>query len=115
MSKLNHFQRNSRKNKNSSGKAIDGIYILSIIIPIFALLIVFQSFRWQIIYADKFKNLSKSQYGATQKQTAPRGSIIASDGTILAIDQPVWNVFATLSTNERERELFFSKKEKKNK
>ena len=112
MSKLNHFQRNSRKNKNSSGKAIDGIYILSIIIPIFALLIVFQSFRWQIIYADKFKNLSKSQYGATQKQTAPRGSIIASDGTILAIDQPVWNVFATLSTNARERELFFSKKEK---
>lgn len=112
MSKLNHLQRNSRKNKNSSGKAIDGIYILSIIIPIFALLIVFQSFRWQIIYADKFKNLSKSQYGATQKQTAPRGSIIASDGTILAIDQPVWNVFATLSTNERERELFFSKKEK---
>lgn len=113
MSKLNHFQRNNRDKKyRSSKKPVDGIYILSVIIPIFAFTIIFQSFRWQIIYADKFKNLSKNQYGATQKQTAPRGSIMASDGTILAIDQPVWNVYATLSTNQRERELFFSKKDK---
>jgi len=46
-----------------------------------------------------------------QRLPTSRGTILASNGTVLAIDQPAWGVYASLSNNEKERELFFSKKD----
>ena len=64
-----------------------------------------------MLESDKFASIAQQQYTNTGKQTAQRGRVLAEDGTILAVDQPAWNVYASLSTDKRERELFFSKKD----
>ncbi len=115
MTKLNHLYRKKGIHRSKASKAkknISNISILAYGISFVALVVILQTFRWQILYADKFKNLSESQYSTTQTEIAPRGSITASDGTVLAVDQPVWNVYASLSTNENERKLFFDNKDK---
>ncbi len=115
MSRLHRLHSPRKKQKKSSlGNKIQRNnynFVIGIIIFI-GLVIIVQAFRWQVIEAEKFQILAKLQYQDTGKQTAERGIIRASDGTILAVDQPVWNVYASLSSDERERELFFSQKDK---
>ena len=108
--KANIGRTQSKKNKIKTSSSI--AKTLMYIISLFAFIIIFQTFRWQILYAEKFKDLSEEQYKSTQISIAPRGKISASDGTILAVDEPVWNIYATLSNNEEEREMFFKEKEK---
>ena len=79
--------------------------IVIIAVTLLGLFIIAQAFRWQVLETDRFKTMAKLQYQDTGTQAAQRGMIMASDGTILAVDQPVWNVYASLSTDERERTL----------
>jgi len=115
MSRLHRLHSPRKKQKHSLlGNKIQRNsynFVIGIIIFI-GLVIIAQAFRWQVIETEKFQTLAKLQYQDTGKQTAERGSIKASDGTILAVDQPVWNIYASLSSEERERELFFSNKDK---
>jgi len=108
--KANIGRGQSRKNKKKASSS--NTKTLMYVISFFAFIVVFQTFRWQILYAEKFKDLSEEQYKSTQISIAPRGKISASDGTILAVDEPVWNIYATLSNEEDEREKFFKDKEK---
>ncbi|MDD4382209.1 MAG: penicillin-binding protein 2 [Candidatus Dojkabacteria bacterium] len=103
-------QRKSHK-KTSKKKGRDNLYWIGYFLSVFAFIIVFQIFRWQILKADKFIKLAQGQYQTNQIQSIPRGIITAADGTVLAVDEPSWNVYATLSTDEKERELFFNKKD----
>lgn len=98
--------------KGSAKKRLDNIYLMGIGLTVFAGIVLFQIFRWQILEADKFKNLANEQYKTNQIQTAQRGIITASDGTVLAVDEPTWNIYATLSTDPVERATFFANKEK---
>lgn len=98
--------------KGDNKKRLDNIYLMGIGLTVFAGIILFQIFRWQILEADKFKNLANEQYKTSQIQTAQRGIITASDGTVLAVDEPTWNIYATLSTDPVERATFFANKEK---
>lgn len=75
------------------------------------LTILVQAFRWQVLQTEKFQLMAKQQYQENNTNTAQRGVIQASDGTILAVDQPIWNIYATLSLDPKERDLFFSKEE----
>ncbi len=100
-------ESNTTKNKRITNSAFV-VYALTF----FAFIIVFQAFRWQILYAEKFEDLSQKQYLSTQISIAPRGKITGSDNTILAVDQPVWNIYATLSNDPEEREIFFKGKDK---
>src|SRR5690606_2356168 len=70
------------------------------------------AFRWQILESDRFTTLAQAQYVDTQRKASSRGIIYASDGTILAVDQPAWGVYASLSADQKERELFFQNKDK---
>lgn len=99
-------RRSTTKNSKVSNTRIV-IYFLSFL----GFIVIFQTFRWQILFADKFKDLSEEQYKSTQISIAPRGKISASDGTILAVDEPVWNIYATLSNDIDERKKFFDLKE----
>lgn len=81
-------------------------------VMLFGIGILFQMFRWQVLNSDYYTALAQYQYTDSQRQPTSRGSIVASDGTILATDQPAWNVFASLSSYENEREDFFAEKEK---
>ncbi len=107
-----HSPKHKRKNSNAGAQIQKNNYkIVNTTITLIALVIMIQAFRWQVLEADRFSSIAKQQYTDTGKQTAERGMIYANDGTILAVDQPIWNVYASLSTDERERELFFSKKD----
>ncbi|MGI5898120.1 MAG: peptidoglycan D,D-transpeptidase FtsI family protein [Candidatus Dojkabacteria bacterium] len=116
MTKLNHLHKRNisskRKSKSFSLSKLSSITILALLISFLGIIVVIQAFRWQVLYAEKFRNLSKNQYSTSEKEIAQRGKIEAIDGTTLAIDLPVWNIYATLSMDKQERELFFSNKEK---
>lgn len=117
MAKLNHLytsQKKVRGKKISSktSKSHNSIALVGYAISIFAFLLLFQMFRWQVIDSSTLKSLASEQYQSNGIQTATRGKISASDGTILAVDQPVWDIYATLSTDETERKKFFDQKDK---
>lgn len=116
MSKLNHlYSTQSKKGKSSRTKSKTKTSNLSIIgysISFLAFIVILQIFRWQILFADKFQSMAQSQYQTNRTQVAPRGVITASDNTVLAVDEPVWNIYATLSNDEDERKLFFDNKDR---
>ena len=97
--------------KSKKNKGFNSLKILVVGIIILAVVVITQAFRWQIIYASKFKDMSQEQYRATHISVAPRGKVTAADNTVLAVDEPVWDVYATLSKDEKERKLFFDNKE----
>jgi stage V sporulation protein D (sporulation-specific penicillin-binding protein) len=108
MASLNrlHKKRNTSRKSNSNS----GYTVVLISILIFGTLVLIQAFRWQIVERERFLALAAQQYSNTQKQLPQRGKILAKDGTILAVDEPVWNIYVSLSSDQKEREMFFSKK-----
>jgi cell division protein FtsI/penicillin-binding protein 2 len=106
LTKLHKSKRGSKRQTSQSGY---NLALISIII--LGGLVLIQAFRWQILEREKFLTLAAQQYANMEEQLPQRGKILAKDGTILAVDEPVWNVFASLSSEENEREKFFSKKE----
>lgn len=102
---------NKRGKKQKTDVQLKNYSLVSTLLTIMGILILVQGFRWQVLESERFKTLAKQQYSNSDTQSALRGYIKASDGTILAVDEPVWNVYASLSTDRDERELFFSKKD----
>jgi len=115
MSSLNHLYstQDGRKKSSKRGNNSGGLNITYVGygITLLAFLVIFQIFRWQVLFAEDFKNLAQGQYETNRIQVAPRGVITATDGTVLAVDEPVWNVYASLSKDEDERALFFENKD----
>lgn len=116
MSKLSHLHSpaKSKGKKNSLFSSIqkNNYNFVIFLITLMGVIILVQAFRWQVLEAEKFQLMAKQQYQDNNRHTAERGIIRAADGTVLAVDQPIWNIYATLSLDPRERELFFSKKDK---
>ncbi len=77
----------------------------------FVLIIFLQIFRLQVLESDKWTTTAETQYTSKQRSATGRGIIYGANGSVLAIDQPSWDVYATLSSNPRERELFFEHKD----
>ncbi len=114
MTSLSHLHSSKhRAKKTSPGAKIQktNYKIITGVLTALGLIIFIQAFRWQVLESERFSTMAKQQYTDKGKQTAERGMIFASDGTVLAVDQPIWNVYASLSTDEKERDLFFSKKD----
>ncbi len=114
MTKLNHLYTSQKKGrgKKTVSKTHNNIYLVGYIVSILAFLVILQIFRWQVIDSENLKAQANEQYQSSGTQTATRGKITAADDTILTVDQPTWNVYATLSKDETEREKFFSQKDK---
>ena len=112
MSHLNHLHRNGEIQRKKGTQKDSNLRMVGVFISLFALVIVIQAFRWQVIESDKFILLAQEQYEGNPRQSTSRGLITASDGTILAVDEPVWGIYAALSMDDRERKLFFSEKDK---
>src|SRR5690606_32077128 len=79
---------------------------------LFAFLLIFQMGRWQVVHHEYFDALAQSQYLGTRRQSSTRGVIYASDGTVLATDDPTWDIYASLSSIRDEREVFFKQKDR---
>jgi cell division protein FtsI/penicillin-binding protein 2 len=116
MPSLNRLYSQKKSNKNDTlGINIQrrNLNFVLWITTSIGLLIIIQAFRWQVLEYEKFQLIAKQQYeDSNTRQTAERGIILATDDTVLAVDQPVWNIYASLSTDTKERYLFFSKKDK---
>ncbi|MGI6423557.1 MAG: peptidoglycan D,D-transpeptidase FtsI family protein [Candidatus Dojkabacteria bacterium] len=113
MSKLSTLHSVSKKEKKTLFSKIqkNNYNLVIVLITLFGFIILFQIFRWQVLQSEKFQLMAKQQYQESNINSAQRGIIKASDGTVLAVDQPVWNIYATLSQDPDERKLFFSKKD----
>lgn len=85
--------------------------IVMFFLGIFILLIFLQIFRLQVLEGDKWSTIAETQYTSRQRSASGRGIIYGANGSVLAIDQPSWDVYATLSSDHRERELFFEHKD----
>lgn len=114
MIRTKHLVTSQKKTRKIIGstKPFSNTQLIGIIISALAVIVLFQTFRWQILESEKFRSLASEMYKSSGVQTAPRGKIIAADDTTLAVDEPVWNIYATLSKENDERELFFSQKDK---
>ena len=116
MPSLNHLSklkdRRNRKTKSKLSNKPSNLLTVGYGITILSVIVISQIFRWQIVFADKFKDMAQDQYKSNRIQVATRGVITASDDTVLAVDEPVWNIYATLSNDEDERKLFFDNKDK---
>ncbi|MCK9368369.1 penicillin-binding protein 2 [Candidatus Dojkabacteria bacterium] len=104
------------RRKRTANKEIKHKYghfiIVGVIISVIGVGVLVQAFRWQIIQGDKYASLAKSQYGENQDIASNRGTISARDGTVLAVDEPAFDVYASLSSLPDERSMFFENKEK---
>lgn len=85
--------------------------IIFALVIILAIGIFFQIVRWQIFEHDTYLSIAQSQYKDVQRLESGRGTIMTSDGTVLATDQPAWDVYASLSSLKNEREDFFAEKQ----
>lgn len=116
MSKLSNLHSGThKKGKNDSlfsNIQKNNYNLVIFLITLMGITILVQAFRWQVLESEKFQLMAKQQYEDSNKHTAERGIIRASDGTVLAVDQPIWNIYATLSQDPKEREIFFNQKEK---
>ena len=108
MSSLNKLHSGRKFTKKKVSKS--GYTVVTTIVLGLGIFVLIQAFRWQILQRSKFLALASQQYSNTEEELPQRGKILAKDGTILAVDEPVWNVYASLSSEETERKEFFSKK-----
>lgn len=58
--------------------------------------ILVRLFNWQIIRGKDLSNQARSQYQSDKLVTAPRGNILAKDGTWLVARGEAWRVFAEI-------------------
>lgn len=106
------FRANKKKSKSKSKNFNSRLLIILVLFfPIIVLGLLFQMYRWQVLNRKRLISLAESQYVNDRLIPSPRGTIYASDGSVLAVDEPVWGVYASLSSDERDREIFMENRE----
>ncbi len=73
---------------------LDKIKVLSVVFLILFFGLIVRLSYWQIIKGEELGMQAKSQYRSTQILKAPRGQIMAPDGSFWAIRSEVWRVIA---------------------
>lgn len=100
--------RNSKEKRSDYTRAFVWRYRLAVV-TVFSLIFIgmsSQMYRWQVAGHEKYTELAYSQQINDERLSSSRGTIYASDGSVLAVDEPVWDVYASLSSDEVERERF---------
>lgn len=74
------------------------IGILTVIFALLFLGLIARLIYWQIIKGAELSAGARSQYNSSQVTAAPRGNIIASDGSFWVLRDSVWLVYANTNT-----------------
>ncbi|MDD3661882.1 MAG: penicillin-binding protein 2 [Candidatus Dojkabacteria bacterium] len=82
------------------------IFVTGVVVGATAFGLIMQMYRWQVAGHEKYSEMAQVQYLENSRLPTSRGTILASDGSVLAVDEPLWGVYASISTEERERERF---------
>ncbi len=99
----------SAKDKSPNAKknfAWRYITIVSVVLTIFVSGLVFQMYRWQVAGYEKYSQMAKSLHVQDERLPTSRGTITTADGSVLAVDMPVWGIYASVSQSEEDREAF---------
>jgi len=103
---MNRAKRTKIENKGrktSVNYIVLGVYLAF-------LLVALQLFRWQVLDYDRFSSLASAQLTAKQDVFTKRGTIYTSDGVILAVDSPTWEIVVSVS-NDVDKQEFLDKKD----
>ncbi|MFH1547268.1 MAG: penicillin-binding protein 2 [bacterium] len=109
--------RRARKNGNHVfSRLIENFsvryFLISIVIfSFFVLGLLVQMYRWQVAGHEGFVEMAEVLHISDERLPSSRGTIYAADGSVLAVDEPVWGVYASLSTDEVEREFFSAQRD----
>ncbi len=106
------FKTTQKKQPQPKDPFLANFRTIAALFILFSILILLQTFRWQVLESSKFKTIADGQYTEKQRSSSGRGIIYGANGSVLAIDEPSWSIYATLGTDPKERELFFEKKDK---
>jgi cell division protein FtsI/penicillin-binding protein 2 len=106
------FKQDPKKDIKDEDAFVGHFKYIAAVVILFSILLLLQIFRWQVLESNKFKTIAEGQYIEKQRSSSGRGIIYAANASVLAIDEPSWSIYATLSADKQERELFFNKKDK---
>ncbi len=87
------------------------LVISTVVFGLFAFGLIAQMYRWQIVEHERLVQIARDQQVEDRRLPTSRGTIYAADGSVLAVDEPVWGVYASLGVDESDRELFESQRE----
>lgn len=73
----------------------DRLKIFALVPLVIAIVLLTRLFWWQIIKGRSLSEKARNQYQSNKLLKAARGNILASDGSSLAINKDVWNVYAS--------------------
>lgn len=73
------------------------IQILAFVFAILFIALITRLFYWQIVKGAELSRQASSQYRVSQVTSAPRGNILASDGSYWAVRADAWLVYANPS------------------
>lgn len=99
-------KKRSAKNAERMGFSWRYLVVAAVVMGVTILGLVIQMYRWQVSGHEKFSEMARIQHVDNTRLPTSRGTIYAADGSVLAVDEPVWGVYASLSADERERERF---------
>lgn len=70
------------------------IKILSALFILLFLTVAARLFYWQVVQGSSLAGQAKNQYSSSKVTTAPRGNILASDGSFWTVRTPAWDIWA---------------------
>lgn len=96
------------KKKKPAGSSFQWRYfiVLLLFFPLVVVGLLFQMYRWQVMGHEKYSTLARLQLIEDRRLPTSRGTIYAADGSILAVDEPVWGVYASVSLEDQDRVRF---------
>ena len=102
------FSQKKRIAKNSEERGFSWRYLVvaTLVMGVTISGLIIQMYRWQVSGHEKFSEMARIQHVDNTRLPTSRGTIYAADGSVLAVDEPVWGVYASLSADERERQRF---------
>lgn len=75
-------------------KMLPKIRILSVIFIVLFAILIARLFYWQVVEGSELSDEAKNQYNSSQVVSAPRGNIIADDGSYWVVRMQVWQMWA---------------------
>ena len=97
------FKQNPKQEIKNEDAFLRHFKYLAFAVLLFSLLILVQIFRWQVLESNKFRTIAEGQYTEKQRSSSSRGIIYAANESVLAIDEPSWSIYATLSADKTEK------------
>ncbi len=85
---------------------------IKILLIVFALLffgLISRLFYWQIVKSSELSQQAKSQYSSSKVTQAPRGNILASDGSFWVVRTDAWLVYVNTNIMKQTPELIANK------